>query len=97
MPAHLPSSNALRAALTASSTSALSPSAISASPSSLAGLTVTKVLPDLAGTHLPPISNCLAGPFTNSTAAVDVAPLVDLSIDDTAAAIFVLPSDQCCG
>ena len=46
---HLPSSKALRAAFTASSTSALSPSATSARTSSLAGLMVSNVLPDLSG------------------------------------------------
>ena len=51
--------SALRAAFTASSTSALSPSAASARTSSLAGLMVSKVLPDLAGTHLPPMRSCL--------------------------------------
>src|SRR3981081_448073 len=51
-----PSSNALRAALTARSTSALSPSATWQIVSPVAGLTVANVLPLTLGTHWPPIS-----------------------------------------
>src|ERR1700676_5207801 len=75
---HGPSSKALRAALTASSTSALSPSAIRASTSSFAGLIVSKVLPDFAGTHLPSISSCL-GLRKNDSAAEILAPCAALS------------------
>src|SRR5271167_2415648 len=82
---HLPSS-ALRAAFTASSTSALSPSAASARISSLAGLMVSKVLPDLAGTHLPPMSSCL-GLRRKSITALELTPCAALSIDTVAAAI----------
>src|SRR5918999_3198547 len=49
---HLPS-KARRAAATALSMSALSPSATSASVAPVAGFGVVKVLPDSASTHLP--------------------------------------------
>src|ERR671921_793428 len=49
---HLPS-KARRAASTALSMSALSPSATSARVAPVAGLGVVKVLPDSASTHLP--------------------------------------------
>src|SRR5205085_10137368 len=49
---HLPS-KALRAAATALSMSALSPSATSASVAPVAGFGVAKVLPDSASTHWP--------------------------------------------
>src|ERR687890_374152 len=49
---HLPS-RALRAAATALSMSALSPSETSARVAPVAGLGVVKVLPDSASTHLP--------------------------------------------
>src|SRR5262249_40556064 len=52
-----PSSNALRAAFTARSTSALSPSATWQMVSPVAGLTVGKVLPDSLSSHLPPIKS----------------------------------------
>src|ERR1043165_8811501 len=48
-----PSSNALRAALTARSTSALSPSATWQIGSPVQGLSVANVLPDALCTHLP--------------------------------------------
>ncbi len=48
--------NALRAARTASSMSAASPSATSASFISVAGSRTVKTLPDFACTHLPSIS-----------------------------------------
>src|SRR5437868_12120499 len=51
---HGPSSNALRAALTARSMSALSPSATWQMVSPVAGLTVGKVFPLWESTHLPP-------------------------------------------
>src|SRR5271156_5370278 len=86
---YLPS-RALRAAFTASSTSALSPSAASASTSSLAGFIVSKVLPDLAGSHLPPISRCL-GFLRNANTALEVTPCAALSIDGTAAAAIKPP------
>src|SRR5690348_1256326 len=54
---HGPSSNALRAALTAKSTSALSPSATWQMVSPVAGLRVGKVLPDTLSSHLPPIKS----------------------------------------
>ena len=50
-----PESKALRAALTARSMSAASPSATSAMTSSVAGLIVSKVLPLALLTHLPSI------------------------------------------
>src|SRR5690348_16847510 len=53
---HGPSSNAYRAARTASSTSAASPSDTAARTFPVAGLTVSNVLPDLAGTHWFPMS-----------------------------------------
>ena len=52
---HGPVSSALRAAVTARSTSAASPSAIVAITSSVAGLIVSNVFPLAAGIHLPPI------------------------------------------
>src|SRR5207248_3030035 len=51
-----PLSNALRAAFTARSTSALSPSATSQIFSPVAGLIVANVLPETLSTHLPPMS-----------------------------------------
>ena len=53
---HGPSSNAVCAARTASSTSAASPSATVARTFPVAGLTVSNVLPDLAGTRWFPMS-----------------------------------------
>src|ERR1700723_3718294 len=85
---HLPSS-ALRAAFTASSTSALSPSAASASTSSLAGLIVSKVLPDFEGTHFPLMRSCF-GLRRKSSTALDLIPAAALSIDGTAAAIWMI-------
>src|SRR6202171_1623167 len=86
--AHLPSSYALRACLTASSTSALSPSATKARTCSLDGLRVSKVLPDFDGTHLPLIRSFLGELLRNSSAALDLAPRVADSNDADAAAIF---------
>src|SRR5262245_7412893 len=53
---HGPDSNALRAALTARSMSALSPSATRQMTSPLVGLIVSNVLPLADATHLPPMS-----------------------------------------
>src|SRR5256885_16617269 len=53
---HGPDSNALRAALTARSMSALSPSATWQIVSPVAGFCVAKVLPDWESTHLPPMN-----------------------------------------
>src|SRR6202050_1689812 len=90
--AHLPSSYALRACLTASSTSALSASATRASTCSLDGLRVSKVLPDFDATHLPLIRSFLGELLRNSSAALDLAPRVADSSDADADAIFpVLP------
>src|SRR5208282_4718357 len=91
----LPSSNAFRAAFTASSTSALSPSATSANTSSLAGLIDSKVLPDFAATHLPPIRSLVGERFKNSNPAADLAPRVARSNDSTVAAISFLPEQLC--
>src|SRR5436309_14084112 len=52
-----PSSKALRAALTARSTSALSASATWQMVSPVAGLIVGNVLPDTLSRHLPPINS----------------------------------------
>src|SRR6516225_6638110 len=54
---HGPSSKALRAALTARSTSALSPSATWQMVSPVAGLTVGNVLPETLSCHLPPMNS----------------------------------------
>src|SRR5215467_3806191 len=70
MRAHRPSSKVRRAAFTARSMSSLSPSATRASTCPVAGLTVSKVLPDAASTHLPSISILRDGvPTKRSTAA----------------------------
>src|ERR1051325_8701334 len=53
---HGPESNALRAALTARSMSALSPSATWQIGSPLHGLSVGNVLPETLSSHLPPIN-----------------------------------------
>src|SRR5262245_2526536 len=53
---HGPDSNALRAAFTARSISALSPSATSQIVSPVAGLRVGKHLPETESTHLPPMN-----------------------------------------
>src|SRR5207244_11611841 len=71
-----PSSNALRAALTARSTSALSPSATWQMVSPVAGLIVGKVLPDTLSSHLPPMKSggsLTLGGFTVGFALVAVA------------------------
>ena len=51
----LPLSKAVRAAVTARSTSSLSHSATVVSNLPLIGLTLSKVLPEAAGTYLPPM------------------------------------------
>src|SRR6516165_10058641 len=81
---HLPCSKALRACFTASSTSALSPSATRHSTSSLAGLRVSKVLPDWDGTHLPPIRSFLGPLFRNSSTPLDLAPRAAVSTEGVA-------------
>src|SRR5581483_3713632 len=87
---HLPSSKARRAAATASSTSALSPSATNANTSSLAGLMVSKVLPDFAATHLPLISNLVGDRRRKSSTALTFAPCAARSTDGSAAVIVVV-------
>src|SRR5438874_4547622 len=57
MRAHGPCSRALRAALTARSTSALSPSATWQRVSPVAGLMAAKVLPETLSTNLPPMNS----------------------------------------
>jgi len=47
---------------------------------------VSKVLPDFAGTHLPPMSNCF-GLRRKSSTALDWTPAAALSIDGIVAAI----------
>src|ERR1700730_14171140 len=59
MVAHGPDSKARRAARTARSISALSPSAARAIVFAVAGFLTSKVLPDKAATHLPSISSFL--------------------------------------
>src|ERR1700674_5904565 len=68
MVAHGPDSRARRAACTAASMSALSPSATRAMTLPVAGFMTSKVLPETAGTHLPLMSiffgvarNCVTG------------------------------------
>src|SRR6202045_1830175 len=68
MLAHGEDSNARRAAWTAASTSAASPSATRAITRPVAGFVTSKVLPEAAATHLPLISsffgvarNCVTG------------------------------------
>ena len=61
---HGPVSNALRAALTAKSTSALSPSATWAITSPVAGLSVSNVLPLAASRHVPSISSFVCPTWT---------------------------------
>src|SRR5579859_4487679 len=61
---HGPLSNAVRAALTALSTSAASDSCTCAMTSPVDGLTVGNVLPEALFTHLPLISSCFALIFT---------------------------------
>jgi hypothetical protein len=65
----------------------LSPSATRASTSLFAGLTVSKVLPDLAETYLPLIRSCF-GFFRKSRTAVEVTPFADRSVEGAAVAIF---------
>src|SRR6266851_4235685 len=60
-----------------------------ARPSSFAGLTVSKVLPDFAATHFPPIKRRL-GFLRKSKAALFLAPAAALSTDTVAAAMAVL-------
>src|SRR5262245_40637954 len=72
-----PSSKALRAALTARSTSALSPSATWQMVSPVAGLMVGNVLPETLSSHLPPIKSgwslTLGGLTVRGFSAVAVA------------------------
>src|SRR5438309_1990203 len=74
-----PSSNALRAALTARSTSALSPSATWQIASPVAGLSVGNVLPETLSSHLPPMKSgwslTLGGLTVRLLVAVAVAML----------------------
>jgi hypothetical protein len=78
---HGPFSNAFRAALTALSTSALSPSATLAITSPVAGLSVSNVLPLVESTHLPSISilvcRILTGNFDIIFAPLDSPPLTE--------------------
>src|ERR1700682_6364233 len=87
MVAHLPSSNALRAAFTASSTSALSPSATNAKTSSLAGFMVSKVFPDFGDTHLPPINSLVGERLRKYRPSQNFSPCVARPNDESAAAI----------
>src|SRR4029077_16335145 len=64
---HGPSSNALRAAFTARSTSSASPSARWARVSPVAGLGVANVLPDAASAHCPLMNSCRGAPMKFST------------------------------
>jgi hypothetical protein len=66
---------------------ATSPSATRASTSSFAGLTVSKVLPDLAETYLPLIRSCF-GFFRKSRTAVEVTPFATGPLRGAAVAIF---------
>src|SRR3970040_1895992 len=68
--AHGPDSKARRAALTAASTSALSPSATWVITSPVEGLVTANVLPDTADTHLPSI-NIFFGPRRNCETGFD--------------------------
>ena len=72
IPLHFPSSKARRAAATARSTSAASPSATCVSTSPVAGFTVSNVFPDAASTHSPPM-NSLPG---DTAAALSVVAIV---------------------
>src|SRR6516165_5357717 len=67
---HGPSSNAFRAALTARSMSALSPSATWQMVSPVAGLSVGKVLPETLSSHLPPMSSGWSFTLGGLTAAL---------------------------
>ena len=77
---HLPS-KARRAASTALSMSALSPSATSASVSPVAGFGVVKVLPDSASTHLPSMKSWYLRGVSDADLADDMAflPLLNES------------------
>src|SRR5436190_23486665 len=75
-----PSSNALRAALTARSTSALSPSATLQMTSPVAGLSVSNVLPETLSCHLPPMNSgwsLTCGGFTVRDFCVAVVMVTD--------------------
>src|SRR5215211_5943555 len=78
---HLPS-KARRAAATALSMSALSPSATSASVAPVAGLGVVKVLPDSASTHLPSMKSWYLRGVSDADLADDInfSPLPDESL-----------------
>src|ERR1700736_6781060 len=71
MVAHGPDSRARRAACTAASMSALSPSATCAITLPVAGFVTSKVLPEAAATHLPLI-NIFFGVARNCVTGVDV-------------------------
>src|SRR5271169_6305097 len=71
MVAHGPDSRARRAACTAASMSALSPSATCAITLPVAGFVTSKVLPEAAPTHLPLI-NIFFGVARNCVTGVDV-------------------------
>src|ERR1044072_1187902 len=78
---HLPS-KARRAATTALSMSALSPSATSARVAPVAGLGVVKVLPDSASTHLPSMKSWSLRGVSDADFADDIrfSPLPDESL-----------------
>src|ERR1700722_9640274 len=67
--------------------SALSPSATSARASSLDGVSVSKVLPDFEGTHLPLIRSFLGEDLRKSRTALTLTPTVARSIVDGVAAM----------
>ena len=71
-----PVSNALRAALTALSTSAASPSATWAITSPVAGLSVSNVLPLAASTHWPSISSLVWRTRTDVAAEIGAVAVV---------------------
>src|SRR5829696_7787750 len=96
MRAQGPLSKARRAAFTAKSTSALSPSATRATTSPVAGSVTSKVLPDWAGTHLPSIRrwrsfdshSWIAGGTLGETAGMSARMFIgDFSLRSSSSAI----------
>ena len=76
---HGPSSKARRAARTARSMSTASPSATSASISPVAGLMVSKVLPDTASTICPSMNSCWRVPMKSWTCLSRVGAVMGTS------------------
>src|SRR5262245_43968019 len=91
-----PSSNALRAALTAASMSALPPDGTLQMVSPVAGLTVANVSPENAETHLPLINISLAFAVAPLARAARRLGAAELRRDEGSLTFIVLPLVKSC-